>query len=56
VNGYLNGYSYFQHFQPIAKAGYSIFIYHFTLEDANRLRREWGLPLLSEKTSSEGAS
>jgi hypothetical protein len=25
-------------------AGYSICIYHITLEDANRVRRELGLP------------
>ncbi len=48
----LHQYEYFQHFQPIAKAGYSIFIYHITLEDANRVRRELGLPLLRDKTSS----
>lgn len=45
-------FEYFQHFQPIAKAGYSIFIYHITLEDANRFRREWGLPLLADETSA----
>ncbi len=43
-----HAYSYFQHFTPIAKAGYSIFIYHITLEEANRVRRELGLPLLPE--------
>jgi hypothetical protein len=48
----LHQYEYFQHFQPIAKAGYSIFIYHITLEEANRFRREWGLPLLADKSAS----
>jgi hypothetical protein len=38
---------YFQHFQPIAKAGYSIFIYHITTEQAEQSRREMGLPPLS---------
>jgi hypothetical protein len=38
--------SYFLQFKPIAWAGYSICIYHITLEDANRVRRELGLPLL----------
>jgi hypothetical protein len=47
-----NQYAYFQRFQPIAKAGYSIFIYHITLEDANRVRHELGLPLLTEESSS----
>lgn len=45
-------YTYFQHFQPVAMAGYSIYIYHITLEDANRFRREWGLPLLAKDTPS----
>jgi 4-amino-4-deoxy-L-arabinose transferase-like glycosyltransferase len=36
--------SYFQNFTPIASAGYSIYIYHLTVEDANRVRREMGLP------------
>lgn len=40
-------YSYFQRFRPVAKAGYSIFIYHVTLEQANAARRDMGLPLLS---------
>ncbi len=43
-----NAYVYFQRFEPIAKAGYSIFIYNVTLEDANRVRRELGLPELAE--------
>src|SRR5262249_14909483 len=44
----VHDYEYFRFFQPIAKAGYSIFIYHITWEDANRFRRERGLPLLEE--------
>jgi Dolichyl-phosphate-mannose-protein mannosyltransferase len=35
-------YKYFERFQPIAKAGYSIFIYHITSEQANQARREMG--------------
>jgi prepilin-type processing-associated H-X9-DG protein len=35
-------YTYFRRFQPVATAGYSIYIYHITLEDANRVRRELG--------------
>jgi hypothetical protein len=42
-------YKYFQRFQPIAKAGYSIFIYHITPEQANRARREMGLAALPAK-------
>jgi len=29
-------FQYFQHFTPVAKAGYSIFIYHVTSEEVNR--------------------
>jgi hypothetical protein len=39
-------YTYFQHFEPVAKAGYSIFIYHISLEEANRVRHTLGLPPL----------
>jgi len=37
-------YWYFQEFTPVAKAGYSIFIYHVTAEEANRVRTQLGLP------------
>ncbi|NQT14624.1 MAG: glycosyltransferase family 39 protein, partial [Planctomycetes bacterium] len=30
-------YAYFLHFKPIASAGYSIYIYHITLDEANRV-------------------
>ena len=36
-------YRYFLGFQPVATAGYSIYIYHVTLDEANRVRRELGL-------------
>ncbi len=39
-------YRYLLRFDPVATAGYSIYIYHITLEDANRVRRELGLPKL----------
>ena len=41
-------YAYFQRFQPIARAGYSINIYYINVEEANRVRKELGLPLLPE--------
>jgi Dolichyl-phosphate-mannose-protein mannosyltransferase len=41
-------YAYFQRFQPVATAGYSVYIYHITLEEANRVRRDLGLPELGE--------
>ena len=36
-------YRYFLHFHPVAMAGYSIYIYHITLDEANRVRRDLGL-------------
>ena len=29
-------WAYFLHFKPVAMAGYSIYIYHITLDEANR--------------------
>jgi hypothetical protein len=49
-------YRYFLHFEPKAMAGYSIYIYHITLDEANRVRRELGLSELKdegEKQSGE---
>jgi hypothetical protein len=37
---------YFLHFEPVAMAGYSIYIYHITLDEANRVRQELGFPEL----------
>ncbi|MSR57927.1 MAG: hypothetical protein EXS05_09655 [Planctomycetaceae bacterium] len=45
-------YTYFQRLEPVAIAGYSIYIYHLTLDDANRLRAEMGLPLLNVEPAS----
>jgi hypothetical protein len=41
-------YVYFQKLIPVDRIGYSIHIYHITLEEANRVRAEMGLPLLPE--------
>jgi hypothetical protein len=41
-------YRYFLNFQPVATAGYSIYIYHITLDEANRVRRKLGLPELAK--------
>ena len=38
--------TYFRRFRPIARAGYSMYIYHIMPEQANRVRRELGLPPL----------
>ncbi|MDR1491863.1 MAG: hypothetical protein LBT05_03965 [Planctomycetaceae bacterium] len=45
-------YRYFLNFEPADKIGYSIYIYHIMPEDANRVRRETGLPEI-EVTPSE---
>ncbi len=37
-------YAYFLRFKPVATAGYSIYIYHIGVDDANRVREELGLP------------
>jgi hypothetical protein len=38
--------SHFQRFRPYDRVGYSIVVYRITLEEANRVRRELGLPEL----------
>ncbi|NQT16607.1 MAG: glycosyltransferase family 39 protein [Planctomycetes bacterium] len=40
-------YEYFLHFRPAAMAGYSIYIYHIGCAEANEVRRQLGMPLLS---------
>lgn len=40
-------YRYFLNFEPVAMAGYSIYIYHITLDEANRVRQELRLPELT---------
>ena len=42
-------FSYFKRFNPVATAGYSIYIYHITLDEANRVRRELGLPKIDKE-------
>lgn len=37
-------YRYFLNFVPVATAGYSIYIYHITLDEANKVRAEMGMP------------
>jgi hypothetical protein len=41
-------YDWLRDLRPTAMAGYSIYIYHVTVEQANRLRRERGLAALRE--------
>jgi 4-amino-4-deoxy-L-arabinose transferase-like glycosyltransferase len=44
-------HKYFERFTSVAKAGYSIFIYHVSPDDAASARREMGLPPLPDGPS-----
>jgi predicted esterase len=48
----LPDYDYFRKLDSIARVGTNILIYHVTLEAANRVRRELGLPHLQANASS----
>ncbi len=48
-------YSYFLMREPTAMAGYSIYIYHVALEEANRLRRQLGLEELAAPSQDTGS-
>jgi len=52
IYGELRQYRYFLNFQPVAMAGYSIYIYHITLDEANRVRRRNGLTELRTSGAS----
>jgi predicted esterase len=47
----LKVYKYFQYIRPIARIGYSIFIYHITVDVADQVRKELGLPPLAHGRS-----
>lgn len=51
LRGRTKEYAYFLRFEPVAMAGYSIWIYHITAQEANRVRRELGLPEIHESKS-----
>jgi hypothetical protein len=51
LHDYRRDYAYFRRFRPIAMAGYSIYIYHISLEDANRVRVELGLAPVEKEGS-----
>ncbi len=46
IRGRQKEYRYFLRFAPVATAGYSIHIYHISRSEANRVRRDMGLPQL----------
>lgn len=41
-------YAYFFRFQPVAMPEYSVYVYHISLDEANRVRRSMGMPELPE--------
>ncbi|MCI0683805.1 MAG: glycosyltransferase family 39 protein [Gemmataceae bacterium] len=45
----LRGFEYFLAFTPIARAGYSILIYHITVAQANDVRRRMGLEPIEDQ-------
>jgi hypothetical protein len=49
-----DAFAYFRHFQPIARAGYSIYIYHVTPHQAGAVRSELGLPPLQNAFARPG--
>jgi hypothetical protein len=49
-------YRYFLNFEPIDRIGYSIYIYHITLEEANHVHREMGLPEIEEITKKDAVN
>ena len=44
----LNSFSYFQRFRPVARPGWSIYIYHITPEECAEVRQKTGLPNLEQ--------
>ncbi len=48
-------FSYFRHFRPLAYAGYSIYIYKITPQEANLVRGRLGLPSLADHTPAADA-
>ena len=46
IYGRSKQYRYFLYFEPVAMAGYSIYVYHITLDEANLVREKLGLPML----------
>lgn len=44
-------FGYFLEFKPVAYAGYTMYIYHIILDEANRVRKRLGLPSLTSETT-----
>ena len=45
-------YEYFRRFEPVATIGYTVYIYRITADEANRVRRELGLPPIRAEEGS----
>ncbi len=52
IYGRSQQYRYFLNYEPVDKIGYSIYVYHITPEEANRVRREMGLSEIDEQPSA----
>lgn len=48
LHGNSKNYWYFRRFSPVARVGGSFEVFHISIGDANRVRREQGLPLLED--------
>lgn len=48
-------FRYFERFRPVDRVGYSIYIYRISLEEADDVRRQLGLPTLSGRDPGAGA-
>ncbi|HVC94982.1 MAG TPA: hypothetical protein VND64_14900 [Pirellulales bacterium] len=46
-------FEYFRFFEPCDRVAYSFLIYNITLNDANRVRRELGLPAAAGTAESD---
>jgi len=53
IYGSSKQYEYFKRFEPVDMIGYSIYVYHVTLEEANRVRLEMGLPEIDDEVTHE---
>ena len=53
IYGSSKQYEYFKQFNPVDYIGYSIYIYHITLDEANRVRREMGVPCVKKSVEEE---
>ncbi|HEX2974134.1 MAG TPA: glycosyltransferase family 39 protein [Tepidisphaeraceae bacterium] len=49
-------FDYFLEFKPVAMVGYSIYIYHINLDEANRVRRKLRLPELASDQPSRATT